>query len=348
VVIALLIGILIGGWYIHQHGTWVAVRMVESKLFPKTETTPVTTPEPTAVTTAVPTTVPTKTVSVSKPKSVPQAVIAQQALLAKPWVPDEETQTNLESEFAALPKFSLVESLSFQPNTGIEGAMAARRLQDLTDPDKYTFFIGHDAQKVTNVYADTTSLNITYQNGLIGLVTGGTSKMDFYWEDVRAVHCCEIQSPNGPKGKKLFQCSLVLADAKQPFVAQCSSATNFGRLVSALEFWIQASGNKAIVVTGLPYMNHGFLMNNDRVVTQVWAKSPADVASLKPGDHLWSTGTNTRDQQNTKLLLSALQSEGPLTLFTVIPAEWEKAKAAMMQKNGNDMNPKRQKIVIGS
>jgi hypothetical protein len=308
-----------------------------------------TTPVPTLEPTVLPTPIPTQVSSLPKKEKPSAPVTVQNNLASSAWVPDEETQTNLESEFAALPKNSLVEPLSFQPNTGIEGAMAARRLQDLTDPEKYTFFIGHDAQKVTVVYADTTSLNITYQNGLIGLVTGGTSKLDFYWEDVRAVHCCQINISSRPGvSQKIYQCSLVLADAKQPFVAQCASATNFGRLVSALEFWIQASGNKAIAVTGLPYMDQGLLLNNDRVITQVWAKSPADVAGLKCGDHLWSIEKNLPEQTNKEKLLAGLQSltPGPHALFTVSSAEWEKAKSDLMTKNNMTPNPKRQKVQL--
>src|SRR5208282_5928421 len=70
----------------------------------------------------------------------------------------------LEQEIAALPKNCIVKSFPVLTDEGMPGDLAVSRLQDLTDPDKYTMKVGSGTQKILSVNATTTNLIINYKS----------------------------------------------------------------------------------------------------------------------------------------------------------------------------------------
>jgi hypothetical protein len=101
-----------------------------------------------------------------------------------------------------------------------------------------------------------------------------------------------------------------------------------------------------VPVANIPPVNQGLCLNNNNVVTTLWADSPADKASLQLGDHLWSVGKATKDQQEKKDFEKVLQSSLPVTLFVVSSADWTKAQIAAGV--GNAIHPKARKVILGA
>jgi len=69
-----------------------------------------------------------------------------------------------------------------------------------------------------------------------------------------------------------------------------------------------------------------------------------DKAGIQLGDHLWSIGKVTTEQQEKKILEAGLSSM-PVTLFAVSPAEWTKAKIARGPES-NTFQPKVRKVLV--
>jgi hypothetical protein len=67
---------------------------------------------------------------------------------------------------------------------------------------------------------------------------------------------------------------------------------------------------------------------------------------LQLGDHLWSVGKITADQQEKKGLEASLSSL-PVTVFTASPADWDKAMIAARQSgSSNSIRTKLQKVSL--
>ena len=65
------------------------------------------------------------------------------------------------------------------------------------------------------------------------------------------------------------------------------------------------------------------------------------------GDHLWSVGKNTSEQQEKKVLEAGLQSL-PAVLFAFSQAEWDKAAIAARQSGnlGTPIHPRLRKVTL--
>lgn len=99
---------------------------------------------------------------------------------------------------------------------------------------------------------------------------------------------------------------------------------------------------------GMPYTTQGVKFANDRVVTLLWAGSPMDKAGVGLGDHLWSVGKNTPEQQSRKDLEKGLSSL-PVTFFAASPAEWDKAQLASRQSSSvNTIHPQLRKVLLAA
>jgi hypothetical protein len=73
------------------------------------------------------------------------------------------------------------------------GDLAASRLQDLTNADKYTMKIGGDTQKIASVSSSNNTLMITFKSSdVFGNLVNGSNQPTFFWEDVNTVHINEI------------------------------------------------------------------------------------------------------------------------------------------------------------
>ena len=195
--------------------------------------------------------------------------------------------------------------------------------------------------------------------------------IEFYWEDVKAIHCDEIEIGSGSnfalsnrsesKGqtstKKIYQMALVVNASKKPFIVQCPTSEGLAHLVSAFEFWIGA-GNKGkqAPISGMPYLSQGLRLDSDGKVALLWAGSPCAKATgdgpgdlaVELGDGIWSLDTDTSQPQGKPNLEEALQSlvPGRHTLYVVAPADWVSRPPANNIRSTRVFNPKRQKMEL--
>ena len=137
-----------------------------------------------------------------------------------------------------------------QPDPAITLDMADRRLADMQDSEKYTVFWGHDRQRMQSASPNPSGLSLGFA-GTFGNLLGDNSKCEFYWEDVKAIHCSQIDvASNAPKG--FYQCTLLVSGLKRPLTFQ-SSADGIRHLVSAVEFKIRSTtGGKNAPIAGIP------------------------------------------------------------------------------------------------
>ncbi len=158
---------------------------------------------------------------------------------AKAWQAEDEDENYLEQEIEVLPPNSRVKSFAVTLDAGMTADMASRRLEDLQMPEKYSLMIGREKQKVLSFITSYTNFILTYQgNSPLGGLLGESSKIQFYWEDVQAIHCDEIEIETGTTHPRLlYQCSLVVSGLKKPLTVQCASTKDLIHLVSALEVW---------------------------------------------------------------------------------------------------------------
>jgi hypothetical protein len=226
--------------------------------------------------------------------------------------------------------------------------MALRRLTDLTDTEKYTVHLGHDTPKVAAVLPTLSNCTVQFQAGLGGLL-GSASKLEFYWEDVKAIHCDTIQTYAGANPARVFyQCTLLVADGKKPLTVQCATAVNLDRFVSAVEYWLKASGKSEAPVTGIPYINQGVKLDMTGKVTTLLAESPADKAGTKITDMVWSLEQDTHQAQRPADLEAALQSltPGSHALYLVNQADWTKAQNMINFSHNYSFTPTRRKVSL--
>ncbi len=265
----------------------------------------------------------------------------------------KEDRASLEAEIAALPRPCRVKDFPIEPDPNIGAEMAGRRLSDIQDPEKYSLRVGPDEKKITSAVVNGSGFNMEIQGGFslgdINSVLGDSSKkgMAFYWEDVRAIHCCEVDVL-GDHPRTLYQCGLLIAGLKKPITVQCASVEDLGHLVSGLEFWVRnAQGGKNAPIGGLPYLYQGLLLGSEGEVIGTWDNSPIAKTGFMPGDHIWSVDSNPGMRMGNEELLSSLQdlSPGPHALFVVDPGEWVKGMTGPRNRTWV-FNPKRVKLQL--
>ncbi len=272
----------------------------------------------------------------------------------------------LESEIQSLPVNCVVKDYPMTPDEGMPGDVAVSRMQDLIDPDKYTMLIGSGKQTIKLVSPTNTTLTIQYKStDLFNVLGGDKSPMNFLWEDVKYIHTNEIDVETKTPSV-IYQCSLVVSGSKYPLTIQCAAAEDLEHLVSTMQYFIRSSRlGRDTVLAGMPYPLQGLRLNKECRVEKIWTNSPASnavspmetaqpnhvtqlVASqqvgLQWGDHLWSIGKETKDQQEKKDFEKVLQSSLPVTLFAVSSADWTKAQIAAGV--GNAIHPKLKKVTL--
>jgi hypothetical protein len=280
----------------------------------------------------------------------------------------------LESEIKSLPVNCVVKDYPMTPDEGMPVDVAVSRMQDITDPDKYTMMIGSDKQIVLSVNATNTTLTIQYKSAdpFGGFLGGSKSPMNFLWEDVKYIHTNEIDvetknptvnangNNNGPLAQpnlvpqfvtsaQVYQCSLVVSGSKYPLTIQYATAEDLEHLVSTMQYFIRNSRvAHDTALAGMPYPNQGLRLNNECLVEVLWANSPADKTGLQLGDMVWSVDKNPQDEPDRKKLeaqLGALTS-GPHDLYIVSPADRNAGLVQMNAANSNVFNPKRHKVLL--
>ncbi len=294
-----------------------------------------------------------------------------------------------EFEIASVPKNSIVKDYPLTPDEGMPVDVALSRMQDVTDTDKYTMWIGDSKQIIKSANATNTTLTIDYKStDLFNVLGGDKSPVTFLWEDVRYIHINEIDhfSKPGPQADIMYQMTVVVKGAKFPLTFQCASTDDLENLVSTMEYFIRHSRlAHDAQPAGMPYPTQGVRLSGDCVVEKIWAGSPAwnavsnmDTAQLNSvaprsgvnqlgasqqvkaglglGDHLWSIGKVTPEQQSRKDLEAGLSpnlgglSSLPVTVFAASPSEWDKAQVAARQPGGsnNSIHPKLRKVALNA
>ncbi len=284
--------------------------------------------------------------SEKKPVKPAPIITYQPAISFQPSVEDPKV---LETEMAALPQNCVVKDFPLTPDETMPGDLAASRLQNLSDPDKYTMKIGHGTEKILSVTPTNTNLVIAYKSAdALGGFIDGSGQINFFWEDVKVIHVDEVDVETKTPSV-LYQCSLIVDGAKNPLTIQCSSAEDLEHLVSTMEYFIRSSRlAHDAQPAGLPYPNQGLVLTNDCLADKLWADSPMDKAGIKLGDMIWSADKNAGLQPERKPLetqLSALTS-GSHNLFVVSPSDRDKEMIEMNQTHSSNFNPKRRKVLL--
>jgi hypothetical protein len=253
-------------------------------------------------------------------------------------------QNILETEAAALPPNCKVKRFVFMTNGSMGLDMAAHRLADVTDTEKFTARLGKDAKKILSVQPTSTSLILTYTDPGVGSLLGN-SKLEFYWEDVKYMQTADLElSPTN----HWYQVSIVVNDLKQPITFQSSKPENIQHFVSAMQAWLRAERHdNGVDVANIPYVNLGVRWDNDGLVTALWDQSPMDKAGLKIGDHLWGL-KEYAPQMSQSDLEAALHSmpPGQHSLFIVTPSLWKQALAEKGADPSGALNPVKVKKIL--
>jgi hypothetical protein len=337
-VLAVCLGILLFAWDVHQHGLYHPFRVIGSFFSSHHEAEVAQPPASTAPPVEVPKPAPVLKASVPKPIQ-PAVESAPVASSVSPWNPDVESQAYLESELAALPPNCLIKPFTYKPGA-MNYDMASRRLEDLTDSEKYLVRLGQDKRKLLTITPSASNCVLTFQPGLLGEV----SKIEIYWEDVRALHINQVESGSNV----IFQLALFVVDGKKPLIIQTNSAANLERLVSALEFDLKNARGNAAPVAGLPYLNQGLRLDSTGLMITLWTGSPMDKADAKAGEHAWSINQNTKQQQKKTDLETALQAltPGAYDFYVVTQADWAKAIHDRDYNHSYSFNPARVKVSL--
>jgi hypothetical protein len=281
----------------------------------------------------------------------------------------------LEFEFKSLPaNYVVVKDYPMTPDEGMPGDVAVSRMQDITDPDKYTMMIGSSKQIISSVNPTKTTLTIQYKSTdpFGGFLDGSKSPMNFLWEDVKYIHTNEIDvetktpsvnangNNNGPLAQpnlapqfvtsaQVYQCSLVVSGSKYPLTIQCATADDLEHLVSTMQYFIRTSRlAHDTALAGMPYLSQGLRLNDQCLTEVLWANGPAEKAGLTLGDMVWSVEKNIQDQPDQKKLEAQLGTltSGPHDLYIVSPADRNAGLVQMNANNTNTFNPKRHKILL--
>jgi len=286
----------------------------------------------------------------SNPTSTPVAPY-QPAVSFQPAVYDQKL---LEQEIAAVPPQSLIKAFPLAPDETMPGDLAAGRLQDLTDTDKYTMKLGGSTQKITSVSPTSTNFTLNYKSAdALGGFLSGSGQMNFFWEDVAAIHTDEVDSllPASPGAQPavFYQCSLIVSGSKDALAIQCATADDLKHLVSTMEYFIRHSRlGHDTALGGMPYTCQGARFKGPRVAETLWAGSPMDKAGLKCGDYVWSVDGNPYLPPRWADLQAALRSltPGRHDLYVVSDSDWNKAFAANNADRSKPFNPLRRKTAL--
>jgi hypothetical protein len=251
--------------------------------------------------------------SVERPSPAPQA--------EKPTaIP--EARPLLVSEASSVDDNTIIKSKLVTPDPQMIGAMAISRISDLQSADDYSLMIGHDKNRMVAVVPSALGLSVQYQGGglpLGGILGDNASKVVFYWEDVQAIYCDELDGNNGV----IYQCAVIAKGLKRPFVVQCASEDDMTHMVSALDYFVRTVKGQNAPQSGMPYLNQGMILGDENKITALWAGSPAEKSQLELGDHLWSVNSEKRMQKAE--LESALEAlpPGRQDVEAVIPKDWD-------------------------
>jgi len=296
----------------------------------------------------------TNTRHVVKPTVVAPAPIAQSEPL-KAWTSAHEPLEVLLAELEIIPQPCVIKPYTPALDTEMSVNMATRRANDLTDSERYKAFIGHDHQTIVSATPNPEGLTLNFQGGIdlgafSGGLLGGAAKNDLhiYWEDLKTIHCSEIQVASFDP-KTLYQCSLVVSGFKKPFTVQCSSEEDCAHLVSALQFWVRTARKGANApMAGLPYLNQGLGLQGDAIVKTLWDDSPAQKAGVQLGERVWSVETNKPKRDDRGEVERELEgfASGSHTLFVVTQADWEKANNSGLRTRQGYLRPLLYKLKI--
>jgi hypothetical protein len=246
-------------------------------------------------------------------------------LSVEPWNPDEEDLDSFYSEIFNWPRPFDVKPFAVQPDSAMTAEKAARYIGDLQDGEKYTVKVGHDTHKVLSAIPSSSGLSLAFQGSLGGLL-GDNSKLEIYWEDVKAIHCNQVMVFSDP-GKVFYQCTFLAKDLKKPLIIQCSGDANLKRLVTALVFQMQsANGGKTFPLSGIPYLFQGLMLNDSAEVIGLWDQSPADKSGIWLSQKVVNLDKDNYEQQGCDDLVKALDglNPGQHVLLVDIPAEGSK------------------------
>ena len=321
-------------------------------MFHHTDTSPEQTPIPAPVSAPPPVTAQTSlSKSLGQPKRTPQNVASVRVYQpAISFVPSVEDPKILDLEIDALSDKVVLKDHPLSPDESMPGDVASSRMQDITDPDKYTMMIGSGKQTIQSVSAGNTTLSIYFksEDPLGGFWGGAKSPLNFLWEDVRYIHINEIDhfpQPGAPPEIK-YQIGLVVKGSKIPLTLQCGSPDDLENLVSTMEYFIRHSRlAHDAQPAGLPYPYQGLVLNNDCVVDKLWADSPMDKAGVTLGYHLWSIGKVTSEKQGRNDLEAGL-STLPVTFFVASASEWDRALHDRNPSLANSFSPKLRKVSL--
>jgi hypothetical protein len=231
-------------------------------------------------------------------------------LSSQPWNPDEEDLDSFYSEIFNWPQPFDVKPFAVQPDSAMTAEKAVRYIGDLQDGDKYTVKVGDDTHKVLSAVPSSSGLSLAFQGSLGGLL-GDNSKLEFYWDDVKAIHCNQIMVFS-EQSKVFYQCTLLAKDLKKPFIIQCSGDVNLKRLVTALEFQMQAAnGGKTFPLSGIPYLHQGILLNDSTEVIGLWDQSPADKSGIWLSQKVINLDKDNYEQQGWDDLVRGLDDLEP-------------------------------------
>lgn len=244
-----------------------------------------------------------------------------------PWQSGEEDEDSIYAEINAFPSFFIVKPFAYIAGAAMTAEKALRYLGDLQNGDKYTVKSGPDTRKVLSAVPSSSGLSLAFQGSLGGLL-GDNSKLEFYWEDVKAIHCDIICIFSKPE-KVFYQCSLLVKDQKKPLTVQCRDAENLGRLASALDFQVQsANGGRAVPIGGMPYLYQGLVLDESNAVIGMWNQSPTDNLGLWLGDKVINLDSDNDGQQGWRDIEGNLQAAQPgkHVLLVDVPAEDSKTE----------------------
>jgi hypothetical protein len=258
----------------------------------------------------------------------------------------QETKPYLDQELHGIPDGSVITAVAVQPDSAMGGDMAYRRLTDMQG-EKYSVRWGNDKVSVVTINPTASNLILKVQSGISLL--DGPSNADFYWEEVKALHCDEIKTTTiGKPIQKTYQISLFLAESKKTITIQCATPADLQHLVSALEYYIKLSRGNIAPITPMPYLNQGIRFDNNGEIKTLWADSPMDKAGLVLGDFIWSVEKYTEHQQSKSELEAALQAltPGPHIAFKVIAKGWKMALANKIADDPDSFRPLRRKVSL--
>ena len=244
---------------------------------------------------------------------------------------DDEEKALLEQAIATMPNCHK-KPYPVAPDSSMNPLMAVNRLGDLAVESEYSLRVGQSGKKIISATPSATGLVIATQGDLL---LGGGSNLGFYWEDVQAIYCDELDTKTG----KTYEVYWTATNLNQPIVVQCHTVNNMNHLVSAMEYFIKCAQGKYVPVTGMPYLYQGMALGDEGKITAIWDGSPADNAALQIGDHVWSVSGSPQTPAALEAALQALPS-GKQTIEVVVPADWQAAMAKESREHNGKLQPK--------